>query len=65
MNIGTRKRLLRHTLRYSVEKSVTLQSKADAQDAPTPVTTYALFSNGEYLTNEQMNAAKFLKLVSR
>ena len=28
----------------------------------TPITTYALFYNGEYLTNEQMNEAKFLKL---
>ncbi|MBR6426352.1 MAG: YoaP domain-containing protein, partial [Clostridia bacterium] len=34
------------------------------QDAPTPVTTYALFFNGDYVTNEQMNGAKFLKLAS-
>lgn len=45
--------------------AIHLQSKSDAQNAPTPVTTYALFSDGEYVTNEQMNAAKFLKLVSR
>ena len=42
-----------------------LQSKEEAQNAPTPVTTYALFYNGAYLTNEQMNDRKFLKLLSK
>ncbi len=46
-------------------KTVHIQSKSEARSAPTPVTTYAVFFNGEYLSNEQMNAAKFLKLVSR
>ena len=46
-------------------KSVHLESKEDAQNAPTPVTTYALFCDGEYLTNEQMNDKKFIKLLSR
>lgn len=46
-------------------KVIHLETKADAQNAPTPVTTYALFFNGEYLTNEQMNDTKFLKLASR
>ena len=46
-------------------RAIHLASKAEAQSAPTPVTTYALFYNGEYLTNEQMNDAKFLKLASR
>ena len=32
---------------------------------PSPVTTYALFYDGAYLTNEQMNDRKFLKLLSR
>ena len=32
-------------------------------NAPTPVTTYALFYNGEYLTNEQMNDKSFIKLL--
>ena len=45
-------------------RAVRIASKDEAQSAPTPVTTYALFYNGEYLTNEQMNDAKFLKLVS-
>ena len=43
-------------------KAVRLDSKEAAQNAPTPVTTYALFRDGVYLTNEQMNEAKFLKL---
>jgi thiol-disulfide isomerase/thioredoxin len=34
-----------------------------AQNAPTPVTTYALFHDGEYITNEQMNDRKFLKRI--
>ena len=46
-------------------KAIHLNSKADARNAPTPITTYALFYDGEYLTNEQMNDKKFLKLASR
>ncbi len=44
--------------------AIHIVSKEQAQSVPTPVTTYALFRNGEYLTNEQMNDTKFLKLVS-
>lgn len=43
--------------------TVHLQSKEEAQNAPTPITTYALFLNGVYLTNEQMNDKRFLKLL--
>ena len=39
-------------------------TKEEAQNAPTPITTYALFADGEYLTNEQMNDKRFLKLLS-
>ena len=46
-------------------KAVHITHKAEAQNAPTPITVYALFYNGEYLTNEQMNDTKFLKLVSQ
>ena len=46
-------------------RSVHLQNKADAQNAPTPITTYALFCDGEYLSNEQMNDKRFLKLLER
>ena len=45
-------------------RAVRLDSRAAAQNAPTPVTTYALFHDGTYLTNEQMNDAKFLKLAA-
>lgn len=44
-------------------KAIRLQTKQEAQSAPTPVTTYALFYDGEYVTNEQMNEKKFLKLI--
>lgn len=46
-------------------KAIYIESKKQAQDAPTPITTYALFYNGNYLTNEQMNEKRFLKLISR
>ncbi|MBR2572242.1 MAG: YoaP domain-containing protein [Clostridia bacterium] len=46
-------------------KAVHLTDREAARNAPTPITTYALFYDGKYLTNEQMNAAKFLKLHAR
>ena len=46
-------------------KAILLSSKEEARSAPTPVTTYALFHDGEYITNEQMNDRKFLKLAGR
>ncbi|MBR5684105.1 MAG: YoaP domain-containing protein [Ruminococcus sp.] len=46
-------------------KAVHIGTKEDAQNTPTPITTYALFYNGEYLTNEQMNDRKFIKLISK
>ena len=46
-------------------RSVHIDSRDAAQSAPTPVTNYALFYDGEYLTNEQMNDKKFLKLIGR
>lgn len=44
-------------------KSVHLDSRESAQSAPAPVTTYALFYNGAYLTNEPMNEKRFLRLL--
>lgn len=44
-------------------KVIHLQSKEEAQAAPTPITTYALFSDGNYITNEPMNDKRFLKLL--
>ncbi len=46
-------------------KAIHLQSKEQAQSAPTPITTYALFYNGKYLTNEQLNDKRFLKLLAK
>ncbi|RKM61890.1 GNAT family N-acetyltransferase [Butyrivibrio sp. CB08] len=43
-------------------KAVKIDTREAAQSAPTPITTYALFHDGEYITNEQMNDKKFLKL---
>ena len=45
-------------------RSLSVGFEEDARNAPTPITTYALFCNGEYVTNEQMNDKKFLKLVN-
>ncbi|MCR5795298.1 MAG: YoaP domain-containing protein [Solobacterium sp.] len=44
-------------------RTVHITTREEAQNAPTPVTTYALFYNGSYITNEQMNDKKFLKLA--
>lgn len=46
-------------------KAIHLQSKEEAQNAPTPITTYALFLDGDYITNEQMNDKRFLKLLEK
>ncbi|MBR2745622.1 MAG: YoaP domain-containing protein [Erysipelotrichaceae bacterium] len=46
-------------------KAIHITSKENAQNAPTPVTTYALFNDGVYLTNEQMNDKRFLKLLAK
>ena len=46
-------------------RAIRLESREAAQNAPTPVTTYALFCDGAYLTNEQMNDKRFLKLLGR
>ena len=45
-------------------RAIHLESREAAQSAPTPITTYALFCDGRYLTNEQMNDARFLKLIA-
>lgn len=46
-------------------RAIHIQSKQEAQNAPTPITTYALFFDGEYLTNEQMNDTRFIKLLEK
>ena len=44
-------------------RAVHIESAEEARNAPTPVTTYALFCDGEYITNEQMNDKRFLKML--
>lgn len=46
-------------------KAIKIESKEQAQSAPSPCTTYALFKDGEFLTNEQQNDQRFLKLVQK
>lgn len=46
-------------------ESVLLDSKEKAQNAPMAWTNYAIFYNGEYITNEILNEKKFLELVDR
>ena len=46
-------------------KAIHIKSREEAQNAPTPITTYALFCDGAYVTNEQMNDKRFLKLISK
>ncbi len=45
-------------------KAIKLDTRQKAQNAPTPVTNYAFFHDGEYVTNEQMNDKRFLKRVN-
>ena len=45
-------------------KAIHIESREEAQSAPTPITNYALFRDGEYVTNEQMNDKKFMKMVN-
>ena len=51
-----------HNIRF---QAIHIDNKEQAQNTPTPVTTYAMFYNGEYLTNERMNDTKFIKLAAR
>lgn len=44
--------------------TIHLSTKEDARNAPTPVTTYALFYEGEYQTNETLSDKKFLKMIN-
>ena len=46
-------------------RSVHIDSRDAAQNAPSPTTTYALFLDGVYVTNEILSAKKFLKLIQK
>lgn len=43
--------------------TIHIKTKEEAQNAPTPITTYAFFSDGEYVTNEIFSDKKFLKMI--
>lgn len=45
-------------------KVIHITRKEQARNVPSPITTYALFYDGQYLTNEIMNEKKFLKLIN-
>ena len=44
-------------------QAIKIESKEQAQSVPSPCTSYAVFKDGEFLTNEQQNDKRFLKLV--
>lgn len=45
-------------------QSIHIGDRESARNAPTPVTNYALFRDGEYITNEILSEKKFLKMIS-
>lgn len=44
-------------------KTIRVESKEQAQAIPSPCTTYALFQDGRFITNEQLSDKKFLKMI--
>lgn len=44
-------------------KAIHIETKEQAQSVPSPCTTYAMFYNGVFLTNEQLSDKKFLKII--
>ena len=45
-------------------KMVKISTTEQAQNAPAPFTTYSLFHNGEFLTNEILSEKKFIKIAT-
>jgi hypothetical protein len=45
-------------------KSIRFETTEQAQNAPAPFTTYSLFYNGEFITNEILSDKKFEKILS-
>ncbi|MGL4522466.1 MAG: YoaP domain-containing protein [Bacilli bacterium] len=45
-------------------KAIHLQNKEEAQNAPTPFTTYSIFLNGKFVTHEILTEKKFEKLIA-
>ena len=44
-------------------QTIHIETAEQAQSVPSPITTYALFYDGEFITHEQMNQKKFLQLA--
>lgn len=43
--------------------TIHIETKEQAQAAPSPCTTYALFHDGKFVSNEQLSDKKFLKMI--
>ncbi len=46
-------------------RAIRITTKEEAQSVPSPCTTYAMFYNGSFLTNEQFNDKRFLKMLQQ
>lgn len=46
-------------------KTILLETTEKAQNAPSPVTSYSLFYNGEFITNEILSIKKFEKIIEQ
>ncbi|MDY5968184.1 MAG: YoaP domain-containing protein, partial [Sphaerochaetaceae bacterium] len=44
-------------------KTIHITSKEDAQNTPSPVTTYALFKDGKFITQSIQSDKKFLSIA--
>lgn len=45
-------------------QAIHIQATEEAQNAPTPFTTFSLFYNGEFITHEILSENKFEKILS-
>ena len=64
VKIETERLLLHPISDEEMQKIIDDEKNPEMQNAPTPVTSYALFHDREYVTNEQMNDKRFLKHYS-
>lgn len=46
-------------------RAIHIKTKEEAQSVSSPCTTYAMFYNGSFLTNEQLNDKRFLKMLQQ